>query len=82
MTLWEKIKLGRAALDVWADAEKEKAMGKSLLTSKTFWLNVVGLATQLAGVVPPQYGVPALAILNVVVRLLTKEPITGIVSAK
>lgn len=78
MTLWQKMKLGREALKLWSLAEKERSMGKSLLTSKTFWLNVVGAATVAAGFVPPQYGVPALAILNIVNRLLTNQPITSV----
>ena len=56
-------------------------MGKSLLKSKTFWINVIGLALQISGVVDPKYGVPAMAILNVVLRGLTTEPITGVLTA-
>jgi len=56
-------------------------MGKSLLKSKTFWINVVGLALQISGVVDPKYGVPAMAILNVVLRALTTEPITGVLTS-
>jgi hypothetical protein len=78
MTLWQKISLGRQALAVWNEAEGETKMGKSLLTSKTFWLNVIGLAANVAGFVPPKYGVPALAILNVLNRLVTDQPITSL----
>lgn len=79
MTLWQKIKLGREALAVWNTAEEEMRMGKSLFTSKTFWLNLIGAATSIAGFVPPEYGVPALALLNVLNRLLTNQPITSAV---
>jgi hypothetical protein len=78
MTLWQKIKLGRDALAVWNSAEKEVTMGKSLLTSKTFWLNVIGLAVSVAEVVPPKYGVPALAVLNILMRVVTEQPITSV----
>jgi hypothetical protein len=79
MTLWQKIQLGREALAAWNTAEKEIKMGKSLFTSKTFWLNLIGIATSVAGFVPPEYGVPALAILNVINRLFTDQPITSAV---
>lgn len=78
MTLWAKLTLLRSLLSTWTEAEKEIHMGKSLLTSKTFWLNVVAIAIQFAGFVPLQYGVPALALLNVVNRLLTDQPITSV----
>ena len=56
-------------------------MGKSLLKSKTFWVNVVGLALQVSGLVDPKYRVPAMAILNVILRALMSEPITGVLTA-
>lgn len=61
-------------------------MGKSLLTSKTFWINVVAIigmiVTSQGWVVEPdwlQYEAAALAVLNIVLRLITGEPITGVV---
>jgi len=54
-------------------------MGKSLFTSKTFWLNILGLAANVAGFVPPKYGMPALAVLNILTRLVTDQPITSAV---
>ena len=53
-------------------------MGKSLLTSKTFWANLLGLAASVAGVVPAEYGVPALAIVNILIRLVTDQAITSV----
>jgi len=52
--------------------------GKALITSKTFWLNAIGLAISVAGVLPPEYSVPALAVLNILARLVTSEAITGV----
>jgi hypothetical protein len=57
-------------------------MGKSIFSSRTFWTNALGgviagagLAT---GVVPPKYA-PAVvatgAISNIILRLLTSQPI-------
>lgn len=71
----------RVVLNAWTNAEKESKMGKSLFKSKTFWLNVLGVGVHVAGIVPPQYGVPALAILNVLIRLLTEQPITGVINS-
>lgn len=56
-------------------------MGKSLIGSRTFWLNVLGLVTAVAGsgIIPPQYSMPALAILNIINRVyFTNEPVTSI----
>jgi hypothetical protein len=56
-------------------------MGKSLITSKTFWLNLIGLASTVAGVLPPKYAAVVLPLANVGVRLLTDSAITGVFSA-
>lgn len=59
------------------------AEGKPLIASKTLWLNIIlGLAQVLPGVAPyiPQpYGVLALAIGNILVRLVTSQPISGVI---
>jgi hypothetical protein len=60
--------------------------GKALLQSKTFWVNVlalVGMVLTGTGVVTSpdwlQYEAIALAAVNVVLRLITGQPIEGIV---
>jgi hypothetical protein len=60
--------------------------GKSLLASKTFWVNVlavVGMVVTSTGWLVEadwvQYEAVALGALNVALRLYTGEPITGIV---
>jgi hypothetical protein len=60
--------------------------GKTLLTSKTFWTNVVALVgmilTGSGTILEPQwllYEAVALAVVNVGIRLYTGQPITGIV---
>jgi len=62
--------------------------GKSLLSSKTFWLNVLGLAGMIAtafGLIGEsdwvQYQAAMLAMLNIILRLFTGEPITGVVTS-
>lgn len=50
-------------------------MPKSLFASKAFWLNVAGLLAAVGGVLPPEYAVYALAVGNVIVRLMTSQPI-------
>lgn len=52
--------------------------GKSLLTSKTFWLNLVAALIGIAGVMPAKYSVPVLAVLNIGNRLLTNQPIVAL----
>ncbi len=60
--------------------------GKALLQSKTFWVNVLALVgmilTGTGAVASPdwlQYEAIALAAVNVVLRLITGQPIDGIV---
>lgn len=55
--------------------------GKSLVESKTFWINVLGTVVQvlpdLAAVIPQPYGIIAMAVINIVNRLFfTEQPIT------
>jgi len=56
---------------------------KSILKSKTFWVNVVGGAAQIAGVLsgilPPKYAAIAVAVqgtANIWVRFLTSERVS------
>lgn len=54
---------------------------KSLFASKTFWLNTAMIGTQVASgslgfEIPPKVAVPLLAASNIVLRLLTKQPVT------
>lgn len=48
---------------------------KSLFKSKTFWTNLVGLALQVGGILPAKYGMPVLAVANLILRLLTDQPV-------
>lgn len=55
--------------------------GKSILTSKTFWMNVMGLAAivvqSLTGeaVLDESAQTGILAVLNIIMRFFTKRPI-------
>lgn len=58
--------------------------GKSLVTSKTFWVNAVtGVAEVMGlwkGVIPAEYApylIAAQATLNIILRLVTNQPITS-----
>lgn len=62
-------------------------VGKGLLRSKTFWVNILtgaaSLMTAVGGVaiLPPSvspYLAGGLAIVNVLLRLFTREPITSV----
>lgn len=50
---------------------------KSILKSKTFWLNLVAMLLQLGlpDMVPQPYGMYVLAGLNIGNRLLTNQPV-------
>lgn len=54
---------------------------KSLLGSKTFWLNILGVAATVlgSGLVPMKYSVPALGVLNIVNRVVgTNSAVTSV----
>ncbi len=55
-------------------------MGKSLVGSKTFWINLLGSAISVlgSGVVPPKYSIPIMGAINIINRLLTGVPITSV----
>lgn len=48
---------------------------KSIFKSKTFWLNILGLAATVSGVLPPKYAMPVMAISNIGMRLITNQPV-------
>jgi hypothetical protein len=49
---------------------------KSIFASRTFWLNILGTATAIAtsGIIPPKYSMPAMAVANIGIRLITNQP--------
>ena len=49
---------------------------KSIFASKTFWLNLVGAVVIVAQALPEKYSVPTLALLNILNRFLTDQPVT------
>lgn len=50
---------------------------KAVWASKTIWLNVLGLAGSLLGLIPPTETSLAIgAAANVLLRLVTKKPVT------
>ena len=54
---------------------------KSLFLSKTFWLNVLGLAVTVGNILPQKWAVPVLAVANIGMRLITNQP-AGLFSGK
>jgi len=58
------------ALDQYTELSKEIELNdmKSLFVSKTFWLNITGIALSIGGVLPPKFGLPVLAVANVAMR--------------
>jgi hypothetical protein len=49
---------------------------KSIFKSKTFWLNILGLASMYGDLLPPKYSVPVLAVANIANRFLTSQPVS------
>ncbi len=52
---------------------------KNIFKSKTFWLNLLAIVTTIVPVLPvniQQHAVPALAVGNIILRKLTKEPVS------
>lgn len=49
---------------------------KSIFTSKTFWINIIGAVVIVVQALPEKYSVPALAFLNIINRFFTDQPVT------
>jgi hypothetical protein len=50
---------------------------KPFWQSKTFWVNLIGVGAAVSGVVPePETVIAALGLVNLVLRAVTKQPIT------
>jgi hypothetical protein len=48
---------------------------KSIFASKTFWFNVVSLGATFTGYLPPKYAVVVVPVINVLLRMLTEQPV-------
>lgn len=56
-------------------------MDKSVFASKTFWFNTISTAVAVGSGsfgfnLPPKVAVPVVTIGNILLRLLTKQPVT------
>lgn len=51
-------------------------MSKNIFASKTFWLNVLGIAATVGGFLPQKYAVPVLGVANICIRILTNQAVT------
>lgn len=49
--------------------------GKSILSSKTFWLNILGLAATVGGILPVKWGSVVLTVANIGMRFVTNQPV-------
>ena len=49
---------------------------KSIFLSRTFWLNVLGIAASVGGILPVKYGVPIMSVVNIGMRLVTSKPVS------
>lgn len=62
----------------WIDSCPSRSIMKPLYKSKTFWFNVAAVAVQVSQVAPlsPEAAAAVVGIGNVVLRLLTTQPVT------
>jgi len=57
-------------------------MGKSIWTSKTFWTNLIAISAIIAQgmtgkqIIDPEIQASILAVINIILRAITKEPIS------
>ena len=54
---------------------EEASVSKSLFKSKIFWVNILTAANELLGVVPIPHAIGALAVVNIALRLITRQPV-------
>ena len=64
---------------------KEASVSKNILKSKIFWVNVLTAAVELSGalggLVPPGALQLTTNVLNILLRLITKQPVTVLPSS-
>ena len=48
---------------------------KNIFQSKTFWVNVLMIAASMGDVLPPEYAAQIVAVANLILRILTNQPI-------
>lgn len=51
-------------------------MSKSLFASKTFWFNIASALVYFSGALAPKFAVPLAAVGNIIIRVLTSQPVT------
>jgi len=75
MTPWRAWKFYRATRRLLGIME-EASVSKSILKSKTFWVNVLSAAAELAGIIPLPAGTTVIVvnILNIALRFVTTGP--------
>lgn len=56
--------------------EVDSMDSKHLFASKTFWANLAGLALTVSGVLPQKWAVPTMAVANIVLRIISNQPVT------
>jgi hypothetical protein len=82
--MWTELRLLWKLQGVYNHAKGNTPMGKALLLSRTFWFNILAGGLQVAdwagglGYIAQPYGAAITAIGNVILRLLTSNPITSV----
>jgi len=55
--------------------EPGPADSKSLFASRTFWFNVATMVVTFAGILPTKYAAPIAAVGNILLRIITDQPV-------
>ena len=75
LPMFKKLRDAKAlwkALDYFEKIKEQAEMEtfKKLIVSKRLWVNVVGLALTVGGILPTEYGVPVLAVANYATKII------------
>lgn len=65
------------ALNQYDDIRKDidSMDSKHILTSKTFWANLFGLALTVGGILPEKWAAPVLVVANLGLRIISNQPV-------
>lgn len=65
------------ALGQYETIKKEIDMNdaKHLVSSKTFWANILGLALTIGGLLPEKWALPVMTVANIGLRLISNQPV-------
>lgn len=65
------------ALGFWNNIRNEVNIvgSKNILTSKTFWFNLLSLGATVGGLLPEAWAVPVVTVANMGLRVISGQPV-------